>query len=107
MNTELTDYLLERVDEYRNSMLPETAAVHRENLTKVFNDLQQIIAMEILGEVAGLTLRNGPDSRANVYRAKINKRVLNHYGIPVEAFSEFMYNYALWDDQDPDKEQLC
>lgn len=104
MNTELTDYLLAYADEYRNAMFPETAVLHRQNLTKVFNDLQQIVAMEILGEVAGLCYRNGYESRENVYRAKINERVLNHYGISDDTFIEFMRTYTLWNDSDPDKE---
>ena len=104
MSNELVDHVMQIADSYRDARLPESAEVFRKDLVTVVEQIQQIISMEILGEVAGLCFRNGHESRENVYRAKINKRVLNHYGIPPETFSEFMQNYELWNDPVPDKE---
>lgn len=107
MNNELVDHVMQIADSYRDARLPESAAMHRKNLAAVIGQIQQIVAMECLGAVAMLAFRNGPDSRENIYREKINKLVQFHYGITNEEFASFMQYFESWEMPPEDKEIKC
>jgi|JI10StandDraft_1071094.scaffolds.fasta_scaffold16921_6 hypothetical protein len=106
MSNELVDHVMQIADSYRDARLPESAEVFRRDLATVIGQIQQIVAMECLGAVALLQLRNGHDSREGVYRSKIDKLVKFHYGIPDEVFTAFMQDFKSWEMPPRDDEEI-